>query len=69
MLHGSSLAPIDLNMLEDIPHNCLMVKDLVRDVTVDLVMNGLPSLHLTHWLLRDVCCIDKGSLPQSVKQL
>ena len=28
---------------------------------------GLPLLHLTLWLLRDMCCIDKGSLPQSVR--
>ena len=29
---------------------------------------GLPSLHLTLWLVRDVCCTDKSSLPQSVRQ-
>ena len=29
---------------------------------------GLPYLHLTLWLLSNVCYADRGSLPQSVRQ-
>ena len=54
--------PSVLTMLEDIPHECPIIKDLVRDVPVDWVLKGLPSLHLTLWLLSDIHCIDKGSL-------
>ena len=32
------------------------------------LLNGLPYLHLTLWLLRDMCFTDKGSLPESVRQ-
>ena len=38
------------------------------DVSVGHVLKGLPYLHLTLWLLRDVCYADMGSLPQSVRQ-
>ena len=57
----ASWLPIVLNMLADIPH-------LIMDVSVGHVLKGLPYLHLTLWLLRDVCYADWGSLPQSVRQ-
>ena len=38
------------------------------DVMVSQVLKGLQSLHLTLWLLGDVCCGDNGFLPQSVRQ-
>ena len=38
------------------------------DVSVGHVLKGLPSLHLTLWLLKDVCCANRGSLPQSARQ-
>ena len=37
------------------------------DVSVGQMLKGLPYLHLTLWLLSDVCYVDKGSLPQSVQ--
>ena len=39
--------PTVLNILEDIPCQCPMVKHLIRDVLVDKVPQGLSSLHLT----------------------
>ena len=39
-----------------VPECCSMVKDLFRDVLVDWLQKGLPSLHLTLWLLRDMSC-------------
>ena len=38
----------------------------MHNISVGWVLNGLLSLHLTLWMLRYVCCTDKGSLPQSV---
>ena len=38
------------------------------DVFVGQVLKGLPYLHLTLWLLRDMCCADRGSLSQSFRQ-
>ena len=32
------------------------------------VLKGMWYLHLSLWLLRDVCCVDRGSLPQSIRQ-
>ena len=55
-------------MLEDIPHQCPFIKDHVMDNSLSLVLKDLQLLHLTLWLLRDVCCADKDSLPQSVRQ-
>ena len=52
--------PTVLNMLVDVPQWCPMIKDLIMDVSVGQVLN----LHLTLWLLSDVCCADRGSLPQ-----
>ena len=60
--------PTVLSMLADIPQQCSIVKDLVVDVLVGQVLKGLRYLHLTLWLLSDVCNVNKGSLPQSVRQ-
>ena len=57
-----------LSMLADIPGQCPIVKDLVVDVSVGQVLKGLRYLHLTLWLLSNVCYADKGSLPRSVRQ-
>ena len=53
-----------LNMLEDVPHQCPIIKDLV-DISVGQVFKGLPWLHVTLWQLRDVFCTDKDSFPPS----
>ena len=47
-------------MLEDIPHGCPIITNLIMAVLVDCMLEGLLSLHLTLWLLRDVCCTEKG---------
>ena len=60
--------PTVLNLLKDIHHWFLMVKYLFRNISVDQVPRGLPLLYLSLWLLKVMCCIDKGSLPQSVRQ-
>ena len=59
--------PRHLNTLEDIPQGCPLVKEFVMDVSVGQMLKGLPYLHLNLWLLRDMCCTDKGSLHQSVR--
>ena len=59
--------PTVLNMLADVPQWCPMVKDLIKDVSVGQVLKDLRYLHLTLWLLSDVCYADRGSLPQSVR--
>ena len=60
--------PTVLNKLADIPLWCPIIKDLIMDVSVDQVLKGLSYLHLTLWLLSDICYADRGSLPQSVRQ-
>ena len=50
------LLPTVLNMLADVPRSCPIIKDLIVDVLAGLVLKGLPYLHLSLWLLRDVCC-------------
>ena len=67
MFDGDFLVATVLIMLDNIPHWCPIMKDLIMDVSVDQALKVLPLLHLTFWLVRDVCCTDKGSLPQSVK--
>ena len=37
------------------------------DVLVGQLFRGLPLLHLTLGLLKDICFIDKGSLSQSMR--
>ena len=60
--------PTVLNMLADVPQQCPIVKDLIVDVLVGQALKGLQYLHLTLWLLSNVCYADRGSLPQSVRQ-
>ena len=60
--------PTVLNMLAGIPWQCPVIKDLIMDVLVGQALKGLPYLHLTLWLLSNVCYTDRGSLPQSVRQ-
>ena len=38
------------------------------DVSVGQVLKGLPYLHLTIWLLSNVFCAARGSLPQFLRQ-
>ena len=47
---------------------CSIVKNIVLDVLVGWVLKDLTLLHLTFLVLRDACCTDRGSLPQSVRQ-
>ena len=60
--------PTVLNMLEDIHWHYPAIKDCIVGVFVGQVLKGLQYLHLTLWMLRDMCCADKGSLPQSIRQ-
>ena len=60
--------PTVLNMLADVPQHCSFMKELIVDVLVGHILKSLPYLHLTLWLLRNVCCTDRCSLPQSVRQ-
>ena len=55
--------PTVLNMLADIPSWCPIIKDLVKDVLVGQVLKDLVYMHLTLWLLGDVCYTDRVSLP------
>ena len=66
--HVAPWLPNILNMLEDILHWCSIVKDFIMNISADHMLKGLPLLHLVLWLLRDMCCTDKGSLPKSVRQ-
>ena len=60
--------PTVLNMLADVPQQCPLLKDLVMDVSVGQALKGLRYLHLTLWLLSNVCYADRGSLLWSVRQ-
>ena len=67
MLDGGSLASQSSQHVDR--HSwCLITKDHIMDLSVDNVLKGVPYLHLTHWLLRDVWYRDRASLPQSVRQ-
>ena len=55
-------------MLADVPWQCPIIKDLIIDVSVGQALKELRYLHLTLWLLSNVCYADKGSLPWSVRQ-
>ena len=59
--------PTVLSMLADVPWQCPIIKDLIMDVLVGQALKGLRYLHLTLWLLSNVCYADTGSLPQSVR--
>ena len=54
-------------MLSDVPHQCPLIQDLMMYVSASQVLMGLQSQDLTFWLLRDVCCVDKGCLTLSVR--
>ena len=60
--------PTVLNMLAYVPWQCPIIKDLVMDVLVSQVLKGLQHLHLTLWQLSNVCYVDRGALPQSLRQ-
>ena len=60
--------PTVLNMLVDVPQWCLLLKNLVVDVSVGQALKDLQYQHLTLWLLSDVCYADRSSLPRSVRQ-
>ena len=55
---GASWLPTVLNMLVDITYYCPIVTNVVMDYSVDWLLKGLPLLHLTLWLCRDVYCAD-----------
>ena len=63
MFDGGSWLPTVLIMLADVPQCCPVIEDLIMDVLVGQVLKSLPYLHLTLWLLRDMCCAERGSLP------
>ena len=67
MLDGGSLAPHSSQHVGRHSSAVSHHKDLVMDVLGGHALKGLPYLHLTLWLLSDVCYADKGSLPQSVR--
>ena len=46
--------PTILNMLEYILCQCLIIKNLIGEASVDRVKRGLSLLHLTLWLVRDM---------------
>ena len=54
--------PSVLNMSADITQQCPIIKDVLLDVLVGQALKGLPNLHLTLWLLSDVCYADRGLL-------
>ena len=60
--------PTVLNILADVPQQCPIVKDLIVNVSVGQVLKGLQYLHLTLWLLSNMCYANRGSLPWSVRQ-
>ena len=60
--------PTVLNMLADVLQWCPIVKDLIVDVLVGQELKGLQNLHLTLWLLSNMCYANRASLPQSVRQ-
>ena len=60
--------PTVLNMLADVPQWCPIIKVLIMEVLVGQVLKSLPYLHLTLWLLSNVCYADRSSLPQSIWQ-
>ena len=65
MLDGGSLAP---HSSQHVGRWWPVIKDLIVDLLVGQVIQGLPYMLLTLWLLSDVCYADRGSLPQSVRQ-
>ena len=60
--------PTILNMLANVPQWCPIVKDVILDVSVGKALKGLQYLYLTLWQLSNVCYVDRGSLPWSIRQ-
>ena len=50
--------PKVLKILADIPQQCPIIKDLLVGVSVGQALKGLLYLHLTLWLLSNVCYAD-----------
>ena len=67
MLDGGSLASHSSQHVGRSSRALSHHKDLIVDVS-GYVLKGVTYLQLTLWLLRDVCCKDRGSLPQSARQ-
>ena len=65
VLDGGALAS---HSSQHISRHSLVLSHLKRSHHGVLVGHVLSGLHLTLWLLRDVYCTDRGSLPQSVRQ-
>ena len=57
-----------LGMLKDIPDQCAIIRNVIMNVSVAWLLKGLQITVFNPFLIRDVCCTDKGSLPQSVIQ-
>ena len=55
------LVPTVLHMLADVPQQCPIIKDLIVDVLVGEALKSLSYLHLTLWLLSNVCYPDRFS--------
>ena len=67
MLDGGSLAPHSSQHVGRHSSAVSHHKDPIMDVSVGQALKGLQYLHLTIWLLSNVCYADRGSLPQSVR--
>ena len=65
LLDGGSLA---FCYFWNVESSCIMVRNLTGEILVDWIILGLPLLHLTLWLLKDMYCADRGSPPLSVRQ-
>ena len=59
--------PSVLDIFEDGPCHCNMIKYLIRDMWVDCAVGDMWSPHLTLLLPLEVCCTDRGFLPGSVR--
>ena len=51
--------PTVLNMLEDVPVQCPIIKDFIMDVSVCWLLRGLPLLHLI-FSCSDMCVVQTG---------
>ena len=55
--------PTVLNMLADVPQHCPNIKDLIMNVLVGQLFNGLPYLHFTQ------CVVETGVLFLSLSDI
>ena len=65
MLDGGSLVPTVLNMLEDVPCQCPIIKDLIMNVSVSHVLKG-PRYLLFNPLAAQRCVTQTGVLSLSL---